>query len=74
MNLINWKQKLTSRKFWALVAALVTAILTGVATDNQIAHVVSVISGIGACVAYMFAEAKVDAARITNESEDPQND
>lgn len=70
MNPINWKQKLTSRKFWALVAALATAIMTGLASDNQIAHVVSIISGIGACVAYMFAEAKVDAARIKDEWED----
>ena len=64
MDPINWKQKLTSRKFWALIAALVTAVLTGMATESQIAHVVSIVSGIGACVAYMFAEAKVDAARI----------
>ena len=70
MNPINWKQKLTSRKFWALVAALATAILTGLATESQIAHVVSVISGIGACVAYMFAEAKVDAARMNDEWEE----
>ena len=67
MDPINWKQKLTSRKFWALAAALATAILTGLATESQIAHVVSVISGIGACVAYMFAEAKVDAARMNDE-------
>ena len=64
MNPINWKQKLTSRKFWALIAALVTSVLTGLVTESQIAHVVSIVSGIGACVAYMFAEAKVDAARI----------
>ena len=64
MDPINWKQKLTSRKFWALIAALVTSVLTGLATESQIAHVVSIVSGIGACVAYMFAEAKVDAARI----------
>ena len=70
MNPINWKQKLTSRKFWALIAALVTAILSGLATENQIAHVISVISGIGACVAYMFAEAMVDAARLEDEWEE----
>lgn len=70
MNPINWKQKLTSRKFWALIAALVTAILTGLASENQIAHVISVISGVGACVAYMFAEAKVDVARTEDEWEE----
>lgn len=57
-----------------LVAALATAILTGVATENTIAHVVSIISGVGACVAYMFAEAKVDAARINFESEESDNE
>ena len=70
MNPINWKQKLTSRKFWALIAALVTSVLTGLASENQIAHVISVISGVGACVAYMFAEAKVDAARVEDEWEE----
>ncbi|MPN47855.1 hypothetical protein SDC9_195459 [bioreactor metagenome] len=62
MEPINWKRKLSSRKFWALLAALVTASLTGIATDSQIAHIIAIITSIGACVAYMFAEAKVDAA------------
>lgn len=72
MNQINWKQKLSSRKFWALLAALVTASLTGIATDSQIAHVIAIISAIGTCVAYMFAEAKVDAARIDSNWEETE--
>ena len=34
MNKINWKQKLSSRKFWAAVAGFVTAILVAFNVEN----------------------------------------
>lgn len=62
---INWRQKLASRKFWALLASLTVSILsaTGTITDNQVAQVVGIIGAIGACMVYMLAEGKVDAAQ-----------
>lgn len=61
---INWKQKLSSRKFWAAVVGFVTALLTafgvGELTNGQIA---AVISAAGVLVAYIFGESFVDASR-----------
>lgn len=58
---IDWKRKLASRKFWALLAGLVTSglVLMNV-PDNEIAEVVAVIGAFGSVVGYMLAEAYVD--------------
>jgi len=72
---INWKQKLTSRKFWAAVTGFVTAILVAFKVDNlTIEQVVSVISASAVLIAYIIGEGMVDAARAgsgneTNNSE-----
>ncbi|GAA0397954.1 hypothetical protein [Paenibacillus motobuensis] len=63
MNNIDWKRKLSSRKFWALLAALATSIMTAAgAGDNTVVQVTGVIGAVGACVAYMLAEGLSDAA------------
>lgn len=60
---IDWKKKLSSRKFWAMVAALVLSVLTAFGIPQMtIEQVVVIISGIGALVAYMLAESSVDKA------------
>jgi membrane protease YdiL (CAAX protease family) len=57
-------RKLSSRKFWALLAALATSVLTASgAGDNTVLHVTGVIGAVGACVAYMLAEGIADGAR-----------
>lgn len=60
---INWKQKLSSRKFWALLAGLIIAIchLFGVFPNE--ANVNDVLLAIGICVAYIFGESWVDVGR-----------
>lgn len=61
---INWKQKLSSRKFWAAVVGFVTALLVCFnLTENEIAQVTSVIMAGGTLIAYIFAEGWVDASR-----------
>lgn len=61
---IDWKQKLSSRKFWAAVGAWITALLTAFgATDNVVARVSLIVAGIGALAVYMLAEAITDKAR-----------
>lgn len=79
---IDWKKKLSSRKFWAMVAALVLSVLTAFGIPQMtIEQVVVIISGIGALVAYMLAESSVDKAsanldgkEITVELEGLDND
>ena len=42
---IDWKKKLTSRKFWAAVVGFVTAVLAVVGLgDNEIAQIVAIIT------------------------------
>ena len=67
---INWKQKLTSRKFWAAVVGFVTAVLVAFGVgDLEIEQVVAVITASATLIAYIIGEGMVDAARINNENE-----
>lgn len=69
MNNINWKQKLSSRKFWAAVVGFVTALLVCFnMTENDIAQVTSVIMACGALIAYIFSEGWVDAKRNSGDT------
>lgn len=66
---IDWKQKLASRKFWALIAGLATSglVLTNV-PNHEIAEVVAVIGAFGSIVVYMLAEAYVDGQAALKKS------
>ena len=64
MKKINWKQKLTSRKFWAAVIGFVTALLMGFGvTETETARVTSIIMSAGTMIAYIIGEGMVDANR-----------
>lgn len=61
---INWRQKLTSRKFWALLAGFVIPLMAAFNfSENQIAQVVSIGAAGAAIVAYIFGESMVDSSR-----------
>ena len=65
---INWKQKLTSRKFWAALITFVTSILVAFGVpDLTIEQVIAVISAGSVMIAYIIGEGMVDAARIEKE-------
>lgn len=69
MNKIDWKSKLTSRKFWAAVTAFVTAILVVFKVDElTIEQVISVISACAVMIAYIIGEGMVDSARAASSS------
>ena len=59
---IDWKRKLTSRKFWMAVVAFVTPLLLafGVAEDS-ITQVTAIIISGADVLAYILAEGMVDA-------------
>ena len=59
---IDWKRKLTSRKFWAAVIGFITAILAvfGV-SEMDTEQVVSLVSATSVLIAYIVAEGLVDA-------------
>lgn len=69
---INWKQKLTSRKFWAAVIGFITPVLVvfGV-PDLTIEQVVAIITAGASLIAYIIGEGMIDASReSTKEADD----
>lgn len=68
---IDWKRKLTSRKFWAMIAGFIAAVLAFVGTsDTVITQVTAIISAAGVIVAYILAEGMTDAAYAETDRED----
>ena len=63
---INWKQKLTSRKFWVALVAFITPLMLafGMAEDS-VTQIVAIIMAGADVVAYIIAEGMVDANRTT---------
>ena len=56
-------QKLSSRKFWSLLAALVTANLVLFKVDmGTMENVTAIITQFGAIVVYILSEASIDKA------------
>lgn len=65
MAKIDWKRKLTSRKFWAAVIGFVTPIMIAAgATDNSITQVTAIIMGGATLIAYIIGEGMTDAASV----------
>ena len=61
---INWKAKLSSRKFWALIVGFITPLFLSFGlSQNVVNQVAAIIMSGGAIVAYMFAESNVDKNR-----------
>lgn len=61
--MIDWKRKLASRKFWALVAGVATSVLVLVGAGEEMAvKITGLITAVGSVVVYILAEAHVDAA------------
>ncbi|MBQ4140105.1 MAG: hypothetical protein IJD70_02105 [Clostridia bacterium] len=68
---INWKQKLSSRKFWAALTGFVgaVAVVCG-AGESVIAEVSAIISAAGVLIAYILGESMVDSAASENKNTD----
>lgn len=67
---INWKQKLTSRKFWAAVITFVTSVLVAFnVPDLTIEQVTAIIMGGASMIAYIIGEGLVDTARINSKGD-----
>ena len=69
MSNIDWKSKLTSRKFWAAVVGFVVPLLVAFGmSDNQAAEVASIIMAGANMIAYIIGEGLVDSSRIKTET------
>ena len=61
---IDWKQKLSSRKFWVALIAFITPLLVLSKIDGgTIENITTIIMSGGALIAYIFSEGYVDANR-----------
>jgi hypothetical protein len=59
---IDWKRKLTSRKFWMAVVAFVTPLMLAFGvTEDSITKVTAIIIAGADVLAYILAEGMVDA-------------
>ena len=66
--MIDWKSKLTSRKFWMAIIGLVTGIMLAFKVDAQTVETVSGVIMAGASViAYIIGEGLIDAAGAVND-------
>lgn len=60
----NWKNKLSSRKFWSAVVGFAVAVAAAFGADEMTTSQISaIITAAGVLVAYIFAESYVDASR-----------
>ncbi|MEK0285907.1 hypothetical protein NSQ14_12640 [Caldifermentibacillus hisashii] len=68
---IDWKSKLSSRKFWALVAGFVGSLLVAFnVSEGSISQVTAIITAFGSVAVYILAESSVDKA---NKGKDGSN-
>lgn len=70
---IDWKRKLSSRKFWAAVGGFAAAIMAFLGASETIStQVTAIISAAGVLIAYIMAEGFADAAHADDVDKDKQ--
>ena len=71
MEKINWKQKLTSRKFWTAVVGFLTALLLGFGvSESEVSQVAAIIMAGATLIAYIVGAGMVDASRCAGGGDD----
>ena len=64
---IDWKRKLSSRKFWMAIINLLTAVFIACRMDQtEITQITAIIMASGGLIAYILAEGWIDASREAN--------
>lgn len=67
---IDWKSKLTSRKFWSAVAGFIVPLLLAFGvSDSNITQVTALIMSGGSLIAYIFGEGMIDVGRNTDRTD-----
>ena len=68
---VDWKRKLTSRKFWAAVSGVIISVMIAFNANAETQEkVAGVISATGTLAIYMLAESSTDKAAIKEENKD----
>ena len=75
MKNIDWKRKLTSRKFWMALAAFISGLIIAFKGGAEVAETVSgCIMSAASVIAYVLGEGLADAAAIKSESENKEDE
>lgn len=65
---IDWKRKLTSRKFWLAVVGFVTPTMMALgATEGDVTQITAIIMAGATLIAYIIGEGLTDAANASSE-------
>lgn len=68
---MNWKKKLTSRKFWVAVIGFVTPLLLAFGhSQNDVTQISSIIMAGGTLIAYILGEGFIDAANLPSDEDE----
>ena len=74
MEQIDWKRKLTSRKFWTAAVGFLTALLFGFGlSESEVSQVAAIVMAGATLIAYIVGEGLVDASRMAGGAGD-END
>lgn len=64
---IDWKRKLTSRKFWVAVVGFIVPLVIAFGVSEEVAtQIASIIMAGASCVAYIIGEGMTDAANTNS--------
>ena len=73
---INWKRKLTSRKFWISIASFVSMLIIAFGCSEQVgAQITSLIMAGASVIGYVIGEGLADSGTttiVTNENTDDE--
>lgn len=71
---MNWKKKLSSRKFWAAISGVVISVMVAFNADaGSQEKVTGVITATGTLAIYMLAESSTDKAAIEETKENEKS-
>ena len=75
MSKIDWKRKLTSRKFWAAVVGFVTPTLVASgASNSKVTQITAIIMAGATLIAYIIGEGLTDVAGIESKENEHAED
>lgn len=65
--MIDWKTKLSSRKFWVSIVGFLTPLFVAFGfSENQITEISAIIMAGSQLIVYVISEGLVDASRLKN--------
>lgn len=68
---MDWKRKLSSRKFWLSLASFISSLLVAFNVgEDTVTKIVAIISSLGVVVAYVVSEAIIDSTALSTEKDE----